>query len=150
MFGKTDIFNLRLIYFDEDNNILGIHKIGSSKIDIPSNIKKVSLEECSNNEERILNNYYIGNMSSFKDLLNNSSKTIDTSKLNDTEYSKLKLNDNVLYALNDDKIVIEKILNKDERVFNNRLKLIHHLYKLSSRLEIFYKESNEVKTLIYK
>lgn len=149
MFGKTDIFNLKLVFYD-NNKIIDIHKIGNGNVEVPNNVKKVSLVEHFNNEERVINNYYVGNQFNFIDLLNNSSYIIDISNLPDSELLKINENTNVLYEIKDHKIIVEKILNKDERVFDIRLKLVHHLCKLNTRLELFYKECNEVKTLIYR
>lgn len=151
MFGKNDFLKLTIMFLDENEKVISTSKLVGKSIKVPENTKMASLIEHTNDNMEVINNYYIGQTSKFKDLLETSKYSIDLSNIKAGDLRNKEPEDiNVVYEIKNNKVIVSRIIKKEERVFSSPLLLNYHLHKLSNRLELFYKESNEVKTLIYK
>lgn len=151
MFGKNDFLKLTIMFLDENEKVISTSKLVGKSIKVPENTKMASLIEQTNDNMEVINNYYIGQTSNFKDLLETSKYSIDLSNIKPGDLRNNEPEEiNVVYEIKNNKVIVSRIIKKEERVFSSPLLLSYHLHKLSNRLELFYKESNEVKTLIYK
>lgn len=151
MFGKNDFLKLTIMFLDENEKVISTSKLVGKSIKVPENTKMASLIEHTNDNMEVINNYYIGQTSKFKDLLETSKYSIDLSNIKPGDLRNNEPEEiNVVYEIKNNKVIVSRIIKKEERVFSSLLLLSYHLHKLSNRLELFYKESNEVKTLIYK
>lgn len=153
MFGKSDYLKLSVTYYDEKERLIGSSKLIGKKIEVPVKAKKVSIFEYSSetNTARIINSFYIGTSNTIINL-SKQGKSIKLSnkirgvKTEDISVTKTE----VIYKETENEIIITRVLNPGERVFISYSSLQNHINKLSQRVELFFKETNEIKTLIYK
>ncbi len=153
MFGKSDYLKLSVTYYDEKERLIGSSKLIGKKIEVPVKSKKVSIFEYSSetNTAHIINSFYIGTSNTIINL-SKQGKSIKLSnkirgvKTEDISVTKTE----VIYKETENEIIITRVLNPGERVFISRSSLQNHINKLSQRVELFFKETNEIKTLIYK
>lgn len=153
MFGKSDYLKLSLTYYDEKERLIGSSKLIGKKIEVPVKAKKVSIFEYSSetNTARVINSFYIGTSNTIINL-SKQGKSIKLSnkirgvKTEDISVTKTE----VIYKETENEIIITRVLNPGERVFISYSSLQNHINKLSQRVELFFKETNEIKTLIYK
>lgn len=153
MFGKSDYLKLSVTYYDEKERLIGSSKLIGKKIEVPVKAKKVSIFEYSSetNTARVINTFYIGTSNTIINLskkgksikLSNKIRGVKTEDINVTKTE-------VIYKETENEIIITKVLNPGERVFISNSSLQNHINKLSQRVELFFKETNEIKTLIYK
>lgn len=100
---------------------------------------------------RVINSFYIGTSNTIINL-SKQGKSIKLSnkirgvKTEDISVTKTE----VIYKETENEIIITRVLNPGERVFISYSSLQNHINKLSQRVELFFKETNEIKTLIYK
>lgn len=153
MFGKSDYLKLSVTYYDEKERLIGSSKLIGKKIEVPVKAKKVSIFEYSSetNTAHIINSFYIGTSNTIINL-SKQGKSIKLSnkirgvKTEDISVTKTE----VIYKETENEIIITRVLNPGERVFISYSSLQNHINKLSQRVELFFKETNEIKTLIYK
>lgn len=153
MFGKSDYLKLSVTYYDEKERLIGSSKLIGKKIEVPVKAKKVSIFEYSSetNTARVINSFYIGTSNTIINL-SKQGKSIKLSnkirgvKTEDISVTKTE----VIYKETENEIIITRVLNPGERVFISYSSLQNHINKLSQRVELFFKETNEIKTLIYK
>lgn len=153
MFGKSDYLKLSVAYYDEKERLIGSSKLIGKKIEVPVKAKKVSIFEYSSetNTARVINSFYIGTSNTIINL-SKQGKSIKLSnkirgvKTEDISVTKTE----VIYKETENEIIITRVLNPGERVFISYSSLQNHINKLSQRVELFFKETNEIKTLIYK
>lgn len=153
MFGKSDYLKLSVTYYDEKERLIGSSKLIGKKIEVPVKAKKVSIFEYSSetNTAHVINTFYIGTSNTIINLskqgksikLSNKIRGVKTEDINVTQTE-------VIYKETENEIIITKVLNPGERVFISNSSLQNHINKLSQRVELFFKETNEIKTLIYK
>lgn len=153
MFGKSDYLKLSVTYYDEKERLIGSSKLIGKKIEVPVKAKKVSIFEYTSetNTAHIINSFYIGTSNTIINL-SKQGKSIKLSnkirgvKTEDISVTKTE----VIYKETENEIIITRVLNPGERVFISYSSLQNHINKLSQRVELFFKETNEIKTLIYK
>lgn len=153
MFGKSDYLKLSVTYYDEKERLIGSSKLIGKKIEVPVKAKKVSIFEYSSetNTAHVINSFYIGTSNTIINL-SKQGKSIKLSnkirgvKTEDISVTKTE----VIYKETENEIIITRVLNPGERVFISYSSLQNHINKLSQRVELFFKETNEIKTLIYK
>ena len=153
MFGKSDYLKLSVAYYDEKERLIGSSKLIGKKIEVPVKSKKVSIFEYSSetNTAHVINSFYIGTSNTIINL-SKQGKSIKLSnkirgvKTEDISVTKTE----VIYKETENEIIITRVLNPGERVFISYSSLQNHINKLSQRVELFFKETNEIKTLIYK
>lgn len=153
MFGQSDYLKLSVTYYDEKERLIGSSKLIGKKIEVPVKAKKVSIFEYSSetNTARVINSFYIGTSNTIINL-SKQGKSIKLSnkirgvKTEDISVTKTE----VIYKETENEIIITRVLNPGERVFISYSSLQNHINKLSQRVELFFKETNEIKTLIYK
>lgn len=153
MFGKSDYLKLSVTYYDEKERLIGSSKLIGKKIEVPVKAKKVSIFEYSSetNTAHVINSFYIGTSNTIINLskqgksikLSNKIRGVKTEDINVTQAE-------VIYKETENEIIITKVLNPGERVFISNSSLQNHINKLCQRVELFFKETNEIKTLIYK
>lgn len=153
MFGKSDYLKLSVTYYDEKERLIGSSKLIGKKIEVPVKAKKVSIFEYSSetNTAHIINSFYIGTSNTIINL-SKQGKSIKLSNeirgVKTEDISVIKTE--VIYKETENEIIITRVLNPGERVFISYSSLQNHINKLSQRVELFFKETNEIKTLIYK
>lgn len=81
MFGKNDFLKLTIMFLDENEKVISTSKLVGKSIKVPENTKIASLIEHTNDNMEVINNYYIGQTSKFKDLLETSKYSIDLSNI---------------------------------------------------------------------
>lgn len=153
MFGKSDYLKLSVTYYDEKERLIGSSKLIGKKIEVPVKAKKVSIFEYSSetNTAHVINSFYIGTSNTIINLSKQGksiklSNKISGVKTEDISVTKTE----VIYKETENEIIITRVLNPGERVFISYSSLQNHINKLSQRVELFFKETNEIKTLIYK
>lgn len=153
MFGKSDYLKLSVTYYDEKERLIGSSKLIGKKIEVPVKSKKVSIFEYSSetNTAHIINSFYIGTSNTIINLSKQGKSIKLSNKIRGVKTEDISvIKTEVIYKETENEIIITRVLNPGERVFISRSSLQNHINKLSQRVELFFKETNEIKTLIYK
>lgn len=153
MFGKSDYLKLSVTYYDEKERLIGSSKLIGKKIEVPVKAKKVSIFEYSSetNTAHIINSFYIGTSNTIINLSKQGKSIKLSNKIRGVKTEDISvIKTEVIYKETENEIIITRVLNPGERVFISRSSLQNHINKLSQRVELFFKETNEIKTLIYK
>lgn len=153
MFGKSDYLKLSVTYYDEKERLIGSSKLIGKKIEVPVKAKKVSIFEYSSetNTAHIINSFYIGTSNTIINLSKQGKSIKLSNKIREVKTEDISVTKTeVIYKETENEIIITRVLNPGERVFISRSSLQNHINKLSQRVELFFKETNEIKTLIYK
>lgn len=153
MFGKSDYLKLSVTYYDEKERLIGSSKLIGKKIEVPVKAKKASIFEYSSetNTARVINSFYIGTSNTIINLSKQGKSLKLSNKIRGVKTEDISVTKTeVIYKETENEIIITKVLNPGERVFISRSSLQNHINKLSQRVELFFKETNEIKTLIYK
>lgn len=153
MFGKSDYLKLSVTYYDEKERLIGSSKLIGKKIEVPVKAKKVSIFEYSSetNTARVINSFYIGTSNTIINLSKQGKSIKLSNKIREVKTEDISVTKTeVIYKETENEIIITRVLNPGERVFISRSSLQNHINKLSQRVELFFKETNEIKTLIYK
>lgn len=153
MFGKSDYLKLSVTYYDEKERLIGSSKLIGKKIEVPVKAKKVSIFEYSSetNTARVINSFYIGTSNTIINLSKQGKSIKLSNKIRGVKTEDISvIKTEVIYKETENEIIITRVLNPGERVFISRSSLQNHINKLSQRVELFFKETNEIKTLIYK
>ena len=152
MFRENDFVNISVLYYDNNNMLVGASKIPSNYVTIPGSCYIAKLVEYTNDKVDfyILNKYYIGNKATFSDLIKYG-KTISISdQISEEELKRVVANDTLVeYKMLDDKCVVNRVLNGKEMVFSSINELKHYLISLSSSLNAFNKNTACIKRKIY-
>ncbi len=153
MFGKSDYLKLSVTYYDEKERLIGSSKLIGKKIEVPVKAKKVSIFEYSSetNTARVINSFYIGTSNTIINLSKQGKSIKLSNKIRGVKTEDISvIKTEVIYKETENEIIITRVLNPGERVFISYSSLQNHINKLSQRVELFFKETNEIKTLIYK
>ncbi len=153
MFGKSDYLKLSVTYYDEKERLIGSSKLIGKKIEVPVKAKKVSIFEYSSetNTAHIINSFYIGTSNTIINLSKQGKSIKLSNKIRGVKTEDISvIKTEVIYKETENEIIITRVLNPGERVFISYSSLQNHINKLSQRVELFFKETNEIKTLIYK
>lgn len=153
MFGKSDYLKLSVTYYDEKERLIGSSKLIGKKIEVPAKAKKVSIFEYSSetNTARVINSFYIGTSNTIINLSKQGKSIKLSNKIRGVKTEDISvIKTEVIYKETENEIIITRVLNPGERVFISHSSLQNHINKLSQRVELFFKETNEIKTLIYK
>ena len=153
MFGKSDYLKLSVAYYDEKERLIGSSKLIGKKIEVPVKAKKVSIFEYSSetNTAHIINSFYIGTSNTIINLSKQGKSIKLSNKIRGVKTEDISvIKTEVIYKETENEIIITRVLNPGERVFISYSSLQNHINKLSQRVELFFKETNEIKTLIYK
>lgn len=153
MFGKSDYLKLSVTYYDEKERLIGSSKLIGKKIEVPVKAKKVSIFEYSSetNTAHVINSFYIGTSNTIINLSKQGKSIKLSNKIRGVKTEDISvIKTEVIYKETENEIIITRVLNPGERVFISRSSLQNHINKLSQRVELFFKETNEIKTLIYK
>lgn len=153
MFGKSDYLKLSVTYYDEKERLIGSSKLIGKKIEVPVKAKKVSIFEYSSetNTAHVINTFYIGTSNTIINLSKQGKSIKLSNKINGVKTEDINVTKTeVIYKETENEIIITKVLNPGERVFLSHASLQNHINKLCQRVELFFKETNEIKTLIYK
>lgn len=153
MFGQSDYLKLSVTYYDEKERLIGSSKLIGKKIEVPVKAKKVSIFEYSSetNTAHIINSFYIGTSNTIINLSKQGKSMKLSNKIRGVKTEDISvIKTEVIYKETENEIIITRVLNPGERVFISYSSLQNHINKLSQRVELFFKETNEIKTLIYK
>lgn len=153
MFGKSDYLKLSVAYYDEKERLIGSSKLIGKKIEVPVKSKKVSIFEYSSetNTAHVINSFYIGTSNTIINLSKQGKSIKLSNKIRGVKTEDISvIKTEVIYKETENEIIITRVLNPGERVFISYSSLQNHINKLSQRVELFFKETNEIKTLIYK
>lgn len=153
MFGKSDYLKLSVTYYDEKERLIGSSKLIGKKIEVPVKAKKVSIFEYSieTNTAHVINSFYIGTSNTIINLSKQGKSIKLSNKIRGVKTEDISvIKTEVIYKETENEIIITRVLNPGERVFISYSSLQNHINKLSQRVELFFKETNEIKTLIYK
>lgn len=153
MFGKSDYLKLSVTYYDEKERLIGSSKLIGKKIEVPVKAKKVSIFEYSSetNTAHVINTFYIGTSNTIINLSKQGKSIKLSNKIRGVKTEDISvIKTEVIYKETENEIIITRVLNPGERVFISYSSLQNHINKLSQRVELFFKETNEIKTLIYK
>lgn len=153
MFGKSDYLKLSVTYYDEKERLIGSSKLIGKKIEVPVKAKKVSIFEYSSetNTAHVINSFYIGTSNTIINLSKQGKSIKLSNKIREVKTEDISVTKTeVIYKETENEIIITRVLNPGERVFISYSSLQNHINKLSQRVELFFKETNEIKTLIYK
>lgn len=153
MFGKSDYLKLSVTYYDEKERLIGSSKLIGKKIEVPVKAKKVSIFEYSSetNTAHVINSFYIGTSNTIINLSKQGKSIKLSNKIRGVKTEDISvIKTEVIYKETENEIIITRVLNPGERVFISYSSLQNHINKLSQRVELFFKETNEIKTLIYK
>lgn len=153
MFGKSDYLKLSVTYYDKKERLIGSSKLIGKKIEVPVKAKKVSIFEYSSetNTAHIINSFYIGTSNTIINLSKQGKSIKLSNKIRGVKTEDISvIKTEVIYKETENEIIITRVLNPGERVFISYSSLQNHINKLSQRVELFFKETNEIKTLIYK
>lgn len=153
MFGKSDYLKLSVAYYDEKERLIGSSKLIGKKIEVPVKAKKVSIFEYSSetNTAHVINSFYIGTSNTIINLSKQGKSIKLSNKIRGVKTEDISvIKTEVIYKETENEIIITRVLNPGERVFISYSSLQNHINKLSQRVELFFKETNEIKTLIYK
>lgn len=153
MFGQSDYLKLSVTYYDEKERLIGSSKLIGKKIEVPVKAKKVSIFEYTSetNTAHIINSFYIGTSNTIINLSKQGKSIKLSNKIRGVKTEDISvIKTEVIYKETENEIIITRVLNPGERVFISYSSLQNHINKLSQRVELFFKETNEIKTLIYK
>ena len=153
IFGKSDYLKLSVTYYDEKERLIGSSKLIGKKIEVPVKAKKVSIFEYSSetNTAHVINSFYIGTSNTIINLSKQGKSIKLSNKIRGVKTEDISvIKTEVIYKETENEIIITRVLNPGERVFISYSSLQNHINKLSQRVELFFKETNEIKTLIYK